>query len=141
MAERSARSSEMFWVTAWWVAALVAAVLVFFILSLLISDDPAAGLVFGGVTFVLVGLLMVYFGPGPAADTELAPGTTRRCSGGRAEPRRAGASGGRLAMRRRRRRRRRCRGRGSASGCAMRRGPRARRRGRRSAKPRPSRRR
>ena len=132
MAERSARSSEMFWVTAWWVAALVAAVLVFFILSLLISADPAAGLVFGGVTFVLVGLLMVYFGPGPAADTELPAQDAAPVQAAPAAQRR---------WRRWRPRRRRCRGRGSASGCAMRRGPRARRRGQHSAKPRPSRRR
>ena len=72
MAERSETSTEMMWAFAWWLAALVAAVLVFFVMSMLIPDDPAAGLVFGGTTFVIVGLVMVYFGPGPAADGAVA---------------------------------------------------------------------
>jgi NADH-quinone oxidoreductase subunit E len=72
MVERSADSSELFWSFAWWLAALVAGVLVFILTSFLIADDPAAGLVFGGVAFVVVGALMVAFGPGPAASR---PGT------------------------------------------------------------------
>jgi predicted flap endonuclease-1-like 5' DNA nuclease len=67
MVERSAESSELFWSFAWWVAALIASVLVFLLTSFLIADDPAAGLVFGGVAFVVVGALLVAFGPGPAA--------------------------------------------------------------------------
>jgi predicted flap endonuclease-1-like 5' DNA nuclease len=63
----------MFWAFVWWAIALVAALLVFFLLSRLIAGDPAAGLVFGGVTFVVVGLLLVAFGPGPAASRAATP--------------------------------------------------------------------
>jgi NADH-quinone oxidoreductase subunit E len=68
MADRTVTSQEMLWAFVWWAIALVAALLVFFILGRLIAGDPAAGLVFGGVTFVLVGALLVAFGPGPAAS-------------------------------------------------------------------------
>lgn len=62
---------DMLWSAIWLGIALVAAVVVFFILSLLIADDPAAGLIFGAVAFVLVGGLMVRFGPGPAPNQEV----------------------------------------------------------------------
>ncbi|MFO1144077.1 MAG: endonuclease [Amaricoccus sp.] len=72
MAERSTTSNEMFWAFLWWLAALVAAILVFAVLSSIVKDDPAAGIVFGGVTFVLVGLLLVYLGPGPKPSDAVA---------------------------------------------------------------------
>jgi predicted flap endonuclease-1-like 5' DNA nuclease len=68
MADRSVTSNEMFWAFVWWAIALVAALVVFFVLAGLIAGDPAVGLVFGGVAFVLVGGLLVAFGPGPAAS-------------------------------------------------------------------------
>ena len=61
----------MFWALVWWAIALVVAVVVFFLLSLLIADDPAAGLIFGAVAFILAGALMVRFGPGPGPSQEV----------------------------------------------------------------------
>lgn len=72
MAERSTTSNGMFWAFLWWLAALVAAIFVFGVLSSIVKDDPAAGIVFGGVTFVLVGLLLVYLGPGPKPSDAVA---------------------------------------------------------------------
>jgi predicted flap endonuclease-1-like 5' DNA nuclease len=69
-ASSSARD-DFVWSFAWWAIALVAAILVFVLLSFLIPDDPAAGLIFGGVAFVLVGGLMVRFGPGPGPNQEI----------------------------------------------------------------------
>jgi NADH-quinone oxidoreductase subunit E len=63
----------MLWAFLWLVAAVIAAVLVFFIMKMLVGDDPAAGLILGGVTFVIVGFLLVAFGPGPAATGGHAP--------------------------------------------------------------------
>jgi NADH-quinone oxidoreductase subunit E len=62
---------DMFWALVWWAIALAVGIVVFFLLSLLIADDPAAGLIFGGVAFVLVGALMVRFGPGPGPNQEV----------------------------------------------------------------------
>jgi len=63
----------MFWAFLWWLAALVAALIVFSVMKVIVKDDPAAGIVFGGVTFMLVGLLLVFNGPGPGPNPELAP--------------------------------------------------------------------
>lgn len=71
MTDRETAKTEMFWALVWWCVALVAALLVFFIVGMVThGDDPAAGLVFGGVTFVVVGFLMVAFGPGPRGSGE-----------------------------------------------------------------------
>jgi predicted flap endonuclease-1-like 5' DNA nuclease len=67
MADRT--SNEMFWAFVWWAVALVAALLVLSVLWLTVRDDPAAGIIFGGVTFIVVGLLLTYLGPGPAASS------------------------------------------------------------------------
>jgi len=64
----------MFWAFLWWLAALVAALIVFSVMKLIVKDDPAAGIVFGGVTFMLVGLLLTFNGPGPAPTAEVASG-------------------------------------------------------------------
>ncbi len=68
MTEQSAERSEMMAALIWWGAALAAALVVFFGFQLMDGTDPAAGLVFGGVAFVVVGLVMVFRGPGPKAD-------------------------------------------------------------------------
>ena len=68
----------------------------------IVKDDPAAGIVFGGVTFVIVGLLLVYLGPGPKPSDAVAHPTSWHAHG-------AGARGSRRRRRRSRRRwRRRC---------------------------------
>ena len=68
-----ARSSGggLVWSLIWCAIALAVALFVFFVLSLFIADDPAAGLIFGGVAFVLVGTLLVRFGPGPGPSETL----------------------------------------------------------------------
>ena len=71
MSARNSTSQDMFWSAVWLGIALAAAIVVFFVLSLLIADDPAAGLVFGAVAFMVVGGLMVRFGPGPGPNQEV----------------------------------------------------------------------
>lgn len=70
MTERAAEKSEMIAALIWWAAALAAALLVFFVFRMFDGTDPAAGLVFGGVAFVVVGMLMVFRGPGPKPADE-----------------------------------------------------------------------
>lgn len=71
MSVANSNRDEVFWSAIWWAIAFAAAIVVFFVLSLLIADDPASGLIFGGVTFVLVGTLLVRFGPGPGPNQEV----------------------------------------------------------------------
>lgn len=68
MAERAGERGEMIAALSWWAAALAAALVVFFVFHLFDGTDPAAGLVFGGVAFVVVGLVLTLRGPGPKAD-------------------------------------------------------------------------
>jgi predicted flap endonuclease-1-like 5' DNA nuclease len=72
MAERSAETDELVWSFGWWAAALVAAIVVFFLISRLVAGDPAAALTFSAVTFIVVGVLLVAFGPGPKASDVIA---------------------------------------------------------------------
>jgi hypothetical protein len=55
MAERQVESRELFWSALWWGAALVGALIVLAVVARL--DGMAAGLVFGGVTFMLLGCI------------------------------------------------------------------------------------
>lgn len=71
MSVAKSAKGDVVWAVLWWAIALAVALVVYFILSLLIADDPAAGLIFAGVAFVLVGGLLVRFGPGPAASEEV----------------------------------------------------------------------
>jgi NADH-quinone oxidoreductase subunit E len=73
MAERSIAKERALWAFLWWLTAVVCALIVFFVMSMIVKDDPAAGIVFGGVTFMLVGLLLAFNGPGPGPNPELAP--------------------------------------------------------------------
>lgn len=71
MSAANSVKDDMLWSAIWWGIALVAGILVYFVLSLLIADDPAAGLIFGAVAFLVVGGLMVRFGPGPGPNQEV----------------------------------------------------------------------